>query len=258
MLTKILPWVTIVHEFQRVAVFRLGKIVGYRGPGVVWRWPLIERFEPVDSRIVTVDVKPQECITRDNVPVRVNAVVYYRVEHPDEAICNVKDYDKSTVEVAQTSLRSTIGRFTLDELLGEVDDVAEHLKTLIDDATDEWGVKATRTEIKDIRVPDEMRQAMAKEAEAERERRAMKIRATGEQEAAAKLVEAAKMLDETPSGFKMRYLQTLLQVSENGNTVVFAPGEDMANAGTAISAADFHRNSTRERDEQTSAAVTTD
>ena len=242
MLSKLLPWVTIVNEYQRVAVFRLGRIVGYRGPGVVWRWPFIERFQMVDSRIVTVDVEPQECITKDNVPVTVNAVVYYRVEHPDKAIVNVKNYHSATVEIAQTSLRSTIGQRTLDELLSEVEDVAADLKEVIDVATDEWGVKVSRTEVKDIRVPDEMRQAMAKEAEAERERRAMIIRATGEQEAADRLVEAAKLLDETPSGFKMRYLQTLLQVAEEGNTIVFAPGEDMGAANAAVAAADVHRN----------------
>lgn len=236
-MSRLIPWATVVNEYQRVAVFRLGRIVGYRGPGVVWRMPFIERFELVDSRIVTVDVTPQECITRDNVPVRVNAVAYYKVEHPDKAICNVMDYHKSTIEMAQTSLRSTIGRCTLDELLSEVEEVASTLKQAIDSATDAWGVKVTRTEIKDIRVPDEMRQAMAKEAKAERERRAMKIRATGEQEAAHKLVEAAKLLDETPSGFKMRYLQTLLRVAEQGNTIVFAPGDDMGAANAAVSAA---------------------
>ena len=241
MLSNLIPWITIVSEYERVAVFRLGRIVGYRGPGVVWRMPFLEKFELVDSRIVTVDVKPQECITRDNVPVRVNAVAYYRVEHPDKAICNVQDYHKSTIEMAQTALRSTIGTCTLDELLSEVEQVAATLKQSIDAATDEWGVKVTRTEVKDIRVPDEMRQAMAKEAKAERERRAMKIRATGEQEAAAKLVDAAKLLDETPSGFKMRYLQTLLRVAERGNTIVFAPGEDMGAANAAVSAASLHQ-----------------
>lgn len=240
MFTNLIPWVTIVHEFKRVAVFRLGRIVGYRGPGIVWRMPFIERFEVVDNRIVTVDVEPQECITRDNVPVTVNAVVYYRVEHPDKAICNVKDYHRSTIEIAQTSLRSTLGRRTLDELLSEVDEVAADLKKVIDRATDEWGVKVSRTEIKDIRIPKNMRKAMAKEAEAERERRAMIIRANGEKEASQRLVEAAKRLDESPNGFKMRYLQTLVQVSEEGNTIVFAPSDDIGAAGAAASAADLH------------------
>jgi regulator of protease activity HflC (stomatin/prohibitin superfamily) len=244
MLSQILPWVTVVNEYERVAVFRLGRIVGYRGPGVVWRLPFIERFQKVDSRIVTVDVEPQECISRDNVPVTVNAVVYYRVEHPDKAIVNVKNYHRATIEIAQTSLRSTIGRRTLDELLSEVVEVADDLKRVIDVATDEWGVKVSRTEIKDIRVPDEMRKAMAKEAEAERERRAMIIRAQGEQEAADRLVQAAKLLDQTPTGFKMRYLQTLLQVAEEGNTIVFAPG-DMGAANAAVAAADLHKSNKR-------------
>lgn len=241
MLSKLLPWVTVVNEYQRVAVFRLGRIVGYRGPGVVWRLPFIERFEMVDSRTITVDVEPQECITRDNVPVTVNAVVYYRVEHPDKAICNVKNYHSATIEIAQTSLRSTIGKRTLDELLSEVEEVAQDLKLVIDRATDEWGVKVSRTEIKDIRVPDEMRKAMAKEAEAERERRAMIIRANGEKEAANRLAEAAKLLDQSPTGFKMRYLQTLLQVAEEGNTIVFAPNEDMSAAAAGVSAANVQR-----------------
>ena len=239
MLTKLLPWVVIVHEYERVAVFRVGRIVGYRGPGVVWRMPFIEEFVRVDSRIVNVDVQPQECITKDNVPVTVNAVVYFRVEHPDKAIVNVVDYHSATIEIAQTSLRGTIGQMTLDELLSEIVAVAARLQAVIDQATDAWGVKVTRTEIKDIRVPDEMRKAMAKEAEAERERRAMLIRASGEREAARELVEAAKLLDETPSGFRIRYLQTLLQVAEEGNTIVFAPSDESA-AGAALAGARRH------------------
>ncbi len=254
MFSQLIPWISVVNEYERVAVFRLGRIVGYRGPGVVWRMPFIERFEKVDSRIVTVDVEPQECITKDNVPVTVNAVVYYRVEHPDKAICNVKNYHSATIEIAQTSLRSTIGRRTLDELLSEVQAVADDLKRVIDKATDEWGVKVSRTEIKDIRIPQNMRKAMAKEAEAERERRAMIIRAKGEQEAADRLVQAAKLLDETPSGFKMRYLQTLLQVAEEGNTIVFAQGQDMAAGNAAVAAADFHKTNKSKRQVPTSPA----
>lgn len=233
-----IPWLVVVPEYQRVAVFRLGRIVGYRGPGVVWRLPMVEQFHIVDARIVTVDVQPQECITRDNVPIVLNAVVYYRVQHPDKAIVQVADYRVATVEVAQASLRSVIGQRTLDEVLTDIQGTSAALEEIVDRATDDWGVKVSRVEVKDIRVPDDMKRAMAIEAEAERERRAMIIRATGEREAAAQLVEAAKILDSSPSGYQMRYLQTLLRVAEAGNTVVFA---DPANAGTAVAAADLRR-----------------
>lgn len=228
-----LPFVTVVEEYQRVAVFRAGRIVGYRGPGVVWRIPFLERFHLVDSRIVTVDVQPQECITKDNVPARVNAVVYFRVEHPDKAIVNVVDYRTATLEIAQSSLRNVIGKRSLDELLSEIDTASSMLQTIIDTATDEWGVKVSRVEIKDIQIPDEMKRAMAKEAEAERERRAMIIRARGEKEAAQQLSEAAELLGKSRYGFQMRYLQTLLQVSESGSTVIFAPTDAMDTAAAA-------------------------
>ncbi len=234
MLVKLFPFATIVDEYQRVAVFRMGRIVGYRGPGVVWRWPFVERFAMVDSRTVTVDVKPQECMTRDNVPVRVNAVVYFRVEHPDKAIVKVVDYRVATIEMAQTTLRSVIGQRTLDQVLSEIDEASKLLKEIIDKATDEWGVKVSRVEIKDIQIPDELKRAMAKEAEAERERRAMIIRAQGEKEAAERLAEAAKLLESSTFGFQMRYLQTLLQVSESGSTVVFAPTDAMNLTAAAV------------------------
>jgi regulator of protease activity HflC (stomatin/prohibitin superfamily) len=227
-------WITVVPEYQRVAVFRTGRIVGYRGPGLVFRWPFIESFQAVDSRITTVDVKPQECITADNVPVSVNAVIYYRVDKPDLAIVRVVDYHVATIEVAQSSLRSVIGQRTLDEILRDIKETAGRLKLLVDEATDEWGVTVTRVEIKDIRIPDDMKRAMAIEAEAERERRAMIIRASGEREAAQQLSEAAKVLYESRSGFQIRYLQTLLQVAEAGNTVVFS---DPQAASTAAAAA---------------------
>lgn len=230
---KLLPFVTIVQEYQRVAVFRTGRIVGYRGPGVVWRIPVLERFMLVDSRTVTVDVQPQECMTKDNVPVRVNAVVYFRVEHPDKAIVSVADYRTATLEIAQSTLRSVIGQRTLDQLLSEIETAASLLQTIIDKATDEWGVRVSRVEIKDIQIPDELKRAMAKEAEAERERRAMVIRARGEKEAAQQLAEAAKLLEESAYGFQMRYLQTLLQVSEAGNTIIFAPTDSMNTAAAA-------------------------
>ncbi|MGD2070247.1 MAG: SPFH domain-containing protein [Gemmatimonadota bacterium] len=229
----VLPFVLLVPEYQRVAVFRLGRIVGYRGPGIVLRAPIIEEFQVVDSRVVTVDVQPQECITRDNVPIELNAVVYYKVEHPDMAIVEVADYRQATIEVAQSTLRSVIGQRTLDDVLTDIKGTAGALKTYVDEATDSWGVKVSRVEIKDIRIPADMKRAMAIEAEAERERRAMVIRASGEREAATELAEAARVLDATPSGFQIRFLQTLLRVAENGNTVIFADPNQAAAAAAA-------------------------
>lgn len=230
-----LPFVEVVPEYQRVAVFRLGRMAGYRGPGVVYRLPLMERFVWVDRRVHVVDVPPQECISRDNVPLKVNAVVYYKVEHPDKAIIEVRDFHRATVEVAQTTLRSVIGESSLDQVLSDRTDISAKLREIIDVATDAWGVKVDRTEIKDLEIPGGLKTAMAKEAAAERERRAMVIRAQGEREAAAQLAEAAAQLDRSPAGLQMRYLQTILQVSENGNTVVFAPTPDLAHAALTAS-----------------------
>lgn len=217
------PWIEIVPEYQRAAVFRLGRMIGWRGPGLVWVAPIMERLVIVDMRVVVVDVPPQECITRDNVPIKVNAVVYFKVADPAKAIVEVLDHRRATLEIAQTTLRSVIGQSPLDRILSDRTEITTELQTIIDHATDDWGVKVTRVEIKDLEIPGGLRRAMAREAEAERERRAMVIRATGEREAAGQLVEAAHLLDRSPNGFQMRYLQTLLQVAERGNTVVFAP-----------------------------------
>lgn len=230
-----LPFVHIVPEYQRVAVFRLGRMAGYRGPGVVYRIPFMEQFVWVDRRVVVVDVPPQECISKDNVPIKVNAVVYYRVEHPDKAIIEVRDYHKATIEIAQTTLRSVIGESTLDQVLSDRTDISERLQSIIDEATDAWGVKVSRTEIKDLEIPGGLKTAMAKEAAAERERRAMVIRAQGEREAATQLGAAARELNQSPGGLQLRYLQTILQVSEGGNTVVFAPTPEMAHAALTAS-----------------------
>ena len=142
-------------------MFRTGRIIGYRGPGIVFRIPFLETFHPVDWRIITIDVKPQECITRDNVPLRVNAVIYYRVEKPDKAIVEVVDYHVATIEVAQSSLRSVIGQRTMDQILSDIKDTAVSLQEIVDEATDDWGVKVSRVEIKDIQIPDDMKHAMA-------------------------------------------------------------------------------------------------
>lgn len=233
----LIPWLAIVPEYQRVAVFRFGRLKGIRGPGLVMRAPIAERFVAVDLRVVVVDVPPQECISRDNVPIKVNAVVYFRVDDPAKTIIEVYDHRKATLEIAQTTLRSVIGECSLDKILSDRNDISDKLQQIIDLATDEWGVKVHRVEIKDLEIPGGLRRAMAKEAEAERERRAMIIRAAGEKEAASELANAAKLLDQSPNGFQMRYLQTLLQVAEKGNTVVFAPMQGTEQAHMGLTAA---------------------
>ena len=229
------PWVRVVPEYQRAAVFRLGRIKGFRGPGIIFTSPLLERLVLVDRRVVSVDVPVQECISKDNVPLKVTAVVYFRVEDPNRALCEVVDYEEATLQVAQTTLRSVIGQSTMDDVLVERVAIAAKLQEILDQATESWGVKVSRVEIKDLEVPDSLKRAMARAAEAERERRAMVIRAQGEREAAEQLVEAARTLDLAPHGFEMRFLQTLTLVAERGNTVVFsreAPGLPQAIAAT--------------------------
>lgn len=222
----LLPWVYVIREYERAAVFRLGRFQGLRGPGVTYRLPMLEELRVIDVRTVTVDVPRQECISRDHVPMTVNAVVYYRVASPEAAIIAVRDFHKATLEIAQSTLRSVIGSSGLDRILSDRTAIADELKEIIDQATDEWGVQVSRVEIKDIEIPENLKRVMAKEAEAERERRAMVIRAKGEQEAASELARAAAILDASPSGFRIRYLQTLLDVAEEGNTVVFASPTD--------------------------------
>lgn len=233
MLLRLLPFVHIILEYERAAVFRLGRLVGFRGPGLVFRWPFVEQLRIVDLRIVAEDVTPQECITKDNIPLHVNAVAFFRVADPNLAIVRVVDYRRATIELAQTTLRSVIGQRSLNELLHAIEDAAGMLRQLLDEATDEWGVKVTRMEIKDIQIPDTLKRAMAKEAEAERERRAMAIRATGELEASEQLADAARVLDESPSGFRLRYLQAMIHAAESGSTVIFAPTDDMTTAAAA-------------------------
>ena len=231
------PWLRVVREFERAAVFRLGRIKGFRGPGLVFAIPFIESLVLVDLRIEVVVVPTQECITRDNVPLRVDAVVFFRVAKPDKAIVEVVNYRTATLDLAQTTLRSVIGERTLESLLVDRAGVAAHMQTILDEATEQWGIQVTRVDVKDLEVPEGLRGAMAREAEAERERRAMIIRASGEAEAAAELVEAARLLGATPSGIRMRYLQTLVAVAEKGNAVVHAPLEFVAPPEPALTTA---------------------
>ena len=214
--------VKIVPEYQRGVIFRLGRLVGARGPGLFLIIPIVERMVTVDLRIVTMDVPRQAVITRDNVSVGVDAVVYFRVTEPNDAVVKVMDYVRATSLVAQTTLRSVLGQSELDELLIKRDQINQQLQKIIDEATEPWGVKVTIVEVRDIGLPPEMVRAMAKQAEAERERRAKIIHAEGEFQAAEKLAQAGAIMSATPSTLQLRYLQTLTEIStERQSTIIF-------------------------------------
>ncbi len=214
--------IRVVKEYERGVIFRLGRLVGARGPGLFFVIPIIESMVKVDLRTITYDVPTQEVITKDNVTVRVNAVVYYRVVDPEKAVTEVRDFMYATAQIAQTTLRSVIGQAELDELLSEREKLNARLQQIIDEATNPWGVKVTAVEIKDVELPEEMKRIMAMQAEAERERRAKIIRADGEYQAAQKLLEAAQILEQSKGAMMLRILQTLNEVAaEQANTLVF-------------------------------------
>ena len=214
--------VRILREYERAVVFRVGRLLGAKGPGIVVLIPIVDRMVRVDLRTVTFDVPPQDLITRDNVPARVNAVAYYRVVDPVRAIVDVERYGRATSQIAQTTLRSVLGKADLDMLLAERERLNESLQQMIDEQTDPWGVKVTTVEIKDVGIPQGMQRAMARQAEAERERRAKVINAEGEFQAAARLTDAADVISRNPVAIKLRYLQTLIEVSgSNSSTIVF-------------------------------------
>jgi len=214
--------IKVVREYERVGVFRLGRFVGLRGPGLVLIIPFIENVRKIDLRIVTMDVPQQECITVDNVTVRVDAVVYFRVVNPADAILKVLDYIKATSLLAQTTLRNVVGQSTLDELLAQRDRLNEKIKTIVDEGTDPWGIKVSMVEVKEVQLPQTMQRAMAAQAEAERERRAKVVHAEGEYQAAEKLAQAAKVISSQPSALQLRYLQTLSVIAtERSNIIVF-------------------------------------
>jgi len=215
--------IRIVKEYERGVIFRLGRLVGARGPGLFYVIPILENMEVVDLRTLTYDVPSQEVITTDNVTVRVNAVVYYRVLDPEKAITEVIDYRFATSQIAQTTLRSVIGQAMLDELLAERDKINEELQRIIDDATNPWGIKVSAVEVKDVELPKEMQRAMALQAEAERERRAKVIRAEGEQQAAAKLREASEVMMTSKGAMMLRILQTINDASADQNTTILLP-----------------------------------
>ncbi len=221
MLLPVLPFaVKIVQEYERGVIFRLGRLVGAWGPGLFLIIPVMERMVVVDLRVVTMDVPRQDAITRDNVTVRVDAVVYFRVVDPEAAVTKVADYIRATSLIAQTSLRNVIGQSELDELLSRREEVNQRLQQIIDEATEPWGIKVTSTEVRDVSLASEMVRAMARQAEVERERRAKIIHAEGEFQAAAKLVEAGNVMAASPASMQLRYLQTLTEMAGNGNTTV--------------------------------------
>ena len=211
----------ILREYQRGVVFRLGRLRPPAGPGPLVLIPFVDRMVRVDLRTVTLTIPPQEVITRDNVPARVNAVAYFRVTDPARAITEVEAYAVATSQIAQTTLRSVLGHAELDDLLAERDQLNDSLRRIIDEQTEPWGIKVTTVEIKDVEIPEAMQRAMARQAEAERERRAKIINAEGEFQAAQKVFEAAEILSGNPAALQLRYLQTLLELGGDKSTIVF-------------------------------------
>ena len=214
--------IKVLKEYERGVIFRLGRLIGVKGPGLILIIPIIDRMVRVSLRIVTFDVPPQDVITKDNVSIKVNAVVYFRVMDPAKAIVEVQDYYYATSQIAQTTLRSVLGEVELDELLAEREKINMRLQKIIDEQTDPWGVKVSTVEIKHVDLPQEMQRAMARQAEAERDRRAKVINAMGEYQAAEKLAQAAKVMSISPITVQLRYLQTLSEIAaENNSTTVF-------------------------------------
>jgi len=220
--------IKVLNEYERGVIFRLGRIINVKGPGLIILIPVIDRMVKVDMRVITMDVPPQDVITKDNVSIKVNAVIYFRVVDPNAAVTNVENYLYATSQLAQTTLRSVCGQVELDEILSEREKINLELQTILDRSTDPWGVKVSLVEVKHIDLPEEMKRAMAKQAEAERERRAKVIAAEGEFQAAQKLIEAAALMATQPISLQLRYLQTLNQIAaENNSTTVFPVPIDM-------------------------------
>jgi regulator of protease activity HflC (stomatin/prohibitin superfamily) len=219
----IISGIKILREYERGVIFRLGRMVAPRGPGIIYVIPIVEKFLRVDMRTVTMDVPPQDVITRDNVSVKVSAVVYFRVIDPNRAIREVANYLFATSQLAQVTLRSICGQAELDELLAEREKINTRIQTILDSETDPWGIKVVLVEVKHIDLPQEMQRAMAKQAEAERERRAKVIHADGEFQASEKLAAAAEVIARQPSSMHLRFLQSLVQVAAENNTTIVLP-----------------------------------
>ena len=215
--------VKILNEYERGVVFRLGRVIGAKGPGLIVLIPLVDRMYRVDMRTITLDVPPQDVISRDNVTIKVNAVVYFRVVEPNKAVVEVENYLMATSKLAQTTLRSVLGQVELDELLASRETINHRLQTILDAQTEPWGVKVSNVEVKQIDLPTEMQRAMARQAEAERERRAKVISAAGELEASQKLSEAAQVMEARPMSLQLRYLQTLREMSSEQTSTIIVP-----------------------------------
>ena len=218
----ILSSIKVLKEYERGVIFRLGRFLSTKGPGLIIVLPGIDKMVKVSLRLIALDVPPQDIITKDNVSVKVNAVVYFRVINPEKAVIEVEDYLYATSQLSQTTLRSILGAADMDELLSARDKINANLQTILDKRTDPWGIKVTNVEVKHVDLPQEMQRAMAKQAEAERERRAKIINAEGEYQAAQKLTDAAAIIATQPSALQLRYLQTLREIaSENATTIIF-------------------------------------
>lgn len=214
--------IRIVQEYERGVIFRLGRLVGARGPGLFFLIPFVERMAKIDLRVITMDVPSQEAITGDNITVKVNAVIYFRVMDPEAAVVKVADYIRATSLISQTTLRSVVGQSDLDELLSRREEVNQKLQVIIDEETEPWGIKVSSVELRDVEIPDNMQRAIARQAEAERERRAKVIHAEGEFQAAERLAEAGRVLSTQPAAIQLRYLSTLTEMAtERTSTVVF-------------------------------------
>lgn len=219
----LLQAIRIVKEYERGVIFRLGRFVGAKGPGIFFIVPFIDQMTKVDLRTVTLDVPAQEAITRDNVTLKVNAVVYFRVFDPGDSVIQVEDYRRATREIAQTTLRNVIGQSELDELLAHREQINDQLQKIIDDQTEPWGIKVSLVEVKDLELPQSMQRAMAKQAEAEREKRAKIIHASGEFEASRQLAQAAEVIAKEPATLQLRYLQTLTEIAAEKNSTLIFP-----------------------------------
>src|SRR6267378_3653111 len=216
--------IKVLREYERAIVFRLGRLFPHpKGPGLIWLIPIVDRMVRVDLRTITLNVPPQEVITKDNVPVRVNAVAYFRIVKPEDAIVQVENFMVATSQISQTTLRSVLGQHTLDELLSERDKINVILQQIIDEATSPWGVKVSIVEVKDVEIPGGMQRAMARQAEAERERRAKVIAAEGEFQASERLKDAAMVLAENPMSLQLRFLQTMLEISSERSSTIILP-----------------------------------
>ncbi len=219
----ILTSVRVIKEYERAVIFRLGRVIGAKGPGVFFLWPIIDKMTKVSLRLITVEIQPQDVITKDNVTIKISAVVYFKVVDPVKSVIQVNNYFYAIEQLAQTTLRSICGQAELDKLLSEREKINTEIQEILDKHSDSWGVKVTLVELKQIDLPQDMQRAMARQAEAERDRRAKVISAEGEYQAAQKLKEAAEIISQYPQALQLRYLQTLNEISAKNNTTTILP-----------------------------------